>query len=876
MSVLTSTSPERTSRPSVPGRGSILVVLTRIFPFLAWLRETTPRSLRTDLIAGVTVALVLIPQSMAYAQLAGLPAYFGLYAAFLPPMIAALFGSSRQLSTGPVAVVSLLTAAALEPLATAGGETYIAYAITLSLVIGLFQLLLGLLKLGMIVNFLSHPVVNGFTNAAAIIIATSQLSKLFGVTVDGAEYHFVTVARVVAAAYDYTHWPSFGLAVLAFGLMYGLKKLNPRLPFVLVAVVVTSVLSFMLGFEHNRTVSLAEFSEQGKELRKPLEDYNAAIQAIERTSAQRAELTAQVRAEEEQKPPDPQRILDLSHQLDLVNLNLSSFKRRTRVLRQHLRSMIFYRVEDPAGDVFHLRIAGQDPHPHDGRVWRLKVGNKNLEPTALSLQGGGAVVGKVPSGLPAFSLPHLDLRTFLQFLTIAMIISLLGFMEAISIAKAMAVKTHQKIDPNQELIGQGLANIVGSFSSSYAVSGSFSRSAVNIGAGAVSGLSSVFTSLVVVLTLLFFTPALYFIPESVLAAVIMMAVLGLINIKGFIHAYRAQRHDGIIALASFLTTLAFAPHLDKGIMLGVVLSIGHYLYRTTRPVLTFLSRHPDGTFVSTERHGLRECEHVLVLRLEGPLFFANVNYLVDRLHETLSTRPRMKHLIFVAGGINEIDASGEEALSLLIDQLRARGLEVSFCGLNEAVLDLLRRTYLYQKIGAGRIHASIEDALTSVHEGAHRGSLENPCPLLRACYHTPEEAPGLGSELLTNCAVLLVDASPQRNQSLARKMRRRGLHVSILPSLQERLPDDADFEVVVLVDPAEGTVEKALAAVHDQLPQAQVILLSGTGREPIPENGYLQASRNLSMDHMLGLITRAVLTGRTCRAVSSQTFADRG
>ena len=190
-------------------------MIKRIFPFLDWFSGYNLSLFKADGIAGLTVALVLIPQSMAYAQLAGMPAYYGLYAAFLPPMVAALFGSSRQLATGPVAVVSLMTAASLEPLATAGSEGYIAYAILLSLLVGIFQLLLGVLRLGLVVNFLSHPVVNGFTNAAAIIIATSQLSKMFGVNVDNAEHHYETIIRVVQSALHYTHWPTFAIGALA-------------------------------------------------------------------------------------------------------------------------------------------------------------------------------------------------------------------------------------------------------------------------------------------------------------------------------------------------------------------------------------------------------------------------------------------------------------------------------------------------------------------------------------------------------------------------------------------------------------------------------------------------------------------------------------
>jgi MFS superfamily sulfate permease-like transporter len=238
-------------------------MLTRIFPFLAWFRGYGVEKLKLDAVAGVTVALVLIPQSMAYAQLAGLPPYYGLYASFLPPVLASLFGSSRQLATGPVAVVSLMTAASLEPLATAGSEAYIAYAVILALLVGLFQLSLGILRLGLVVNFLSHPVVNGFTNAAAIIIASSQLSKMFGVTVDSAEHHYETIVRVVQAAMHYTHWPTLALGALAFAVMFFLRRINPRIPNVLVAVALTTVISWAVGFQHDARVALEAVRSPG-------------------------------------------------------------------------------------------------------------------------------------------------------------------------------------------------------------------------------------------------------------------------------------------------------------------------------------------------------------------------------------------------------------------------------------------------------------------------------------------------------------------------------------------------------------------------------------------------------------------------------------
>jgi MFS superfamily sulfate permease-like transporter len=233
------------------------------------------------------------------------------------------------------------------------------------------------------------------------------------------------------------------------------------------------------------------------------------------------------------------------------------------------------------------------------------VGNNPLKEDSLLFFGGGAVVGVVPKGLPSFTVPKFDFKVAGQLFSYAAIIALLGFMEAISIAKAMAAKTGQRLDPNQELIGQGLSNILGSIGKSYPVSGSFSRSAVNLQAGAVTGLSSVFTSLAVVIVLMFLTPLLYHLPQSVLAAVIMMAVIGLINVSGFVHAWHAQWYDGAISIITFLATLAFAPHLDKGIMIGVTLSILMFLYKNMRPKVASLSRYEDEALRCVTTHGLR-------------------------------------------------------------------------------------------------------------------------------------------------------------------------------------------------------------------------------------------------------------------------------
>lgn len=703
-------------------------MLTRIFPFIDWFKDYDREKFKIDFIAGLTVALVLIPQSMAYAQLAGLPAYYGLYAAFLPPMVASLFGSSRQLATGPVAVVSLMTAASLEPIATAGSDEFIMYAILLALTVGVFQLTLGILRLGLIVNFLSHPVVNGFTNAAAIIIATSQLSKLFGVYVDKAAHHYETIIRVVEAAFVYTHWPTLLLGTLAIGIMYGLKRLNPRIPNVLVAVAVTILISWTMGFEHNAEVPQTSIANQ--DVRHQIDTYNEALNRLNTLGNRRTDYFKEMEGLKESHG-DALDVMKLQFEIDRIAHEMTLMKEKSHYIREHLRSLKFYTANSESDHyIFYLKNEIPEDFQSDGRIWHLKIGSRGLNPESLLMYGGGDVVGVIPKGLPALNLPHIEVSIFIRLLPFAVIISLLGFMEAIAIAKAMAAKTGQRLDPDQELIGQGLANILGSIGKSYPVSGSFSRSAVNLQSGALTGLSSVITSLTVIITLLFFTPLLYHLPQAVLAAVIMMAVIGLVNVTGFIHAWRAQWYDGAISVITFIATLAFAPHLEKGIYIGVVLSLSVFLFKVMRPKVSSLSRHEDEGLRASDAHGLMKCEHIDLIRFEGPLFFANASYLEDEINNRIINGKYLKHIIVAANGINDIDASGEEALSLVIDRLRSAGYGISFSGINESVMKVFKRTHLLENIGRNHIYPTMEKAILAIHDQTHQDGREEECPLL--------------------------------------------------------------------------------------------------------------------------------------------------
>ncbi len=705
-------------------------MIYRILPFLNWFKDYKFIHFRHDVIAGITVALVLIPQSMAYAQLANLPAYFGLYAAFLPPMIASLFGSSRQLATGPVAMVSLMTAAALEPIATAGSAGYVAYAILLALMVGVFQFLLGAFRLGLVINFISHPVVNGFTNAGALIIATSQLPNLLGVSIEKAEHHYETVFRAIMAATDFTHLPTLLLAALAFTIMLVLKRINPKIPNVLVAVVVTTLISWLIKFENSFETDISRI--RSPEVSEAVLALNSSMEEYDQQQQERLELTDTIMEAEEKYETYSKEVLELRYQESLITLHMDQLKQQATDLRVSLKAYQLRAVTVSDG---YMEFYFEDELPGnveiDKNIWRLSVGNNRLNTEKLKIAGGGKVVGNIPRGLPEIGIPGLDFNIIMRLLPMVIIISLIGFMEASAVAKAMAAKTGQRLDPNQELIGQGLANILGSFGKSYPVSGSFSRSAVNIQAGAITGMSGLFTSCMVIIALLFLTPLMYHLPQSVLAAIIMNAVLGLLNVKGLIHSWRAKKFDGMVTIITFVGTLGFAPHLERGILIGVVISLVEALYLHMRPGIAILSRHWDGSFRESCRWSLQRCKHILVIRYFGSLFFANASYLEDKILQEVSEMPDIRHVLIVGNGINEIDATGEEALSILITRLKESGYGVSISGLHSQILDTLKRTHLYDKIGEENMYRSVQRAVKSIHKKAHKDSPEKVCPLLK-------------------------------------------------------------------------------------------------------------------------------------------------
>ncbi|RMG38333.1 MAG: SulP family inorganic anion transporter [Gammaproteobacteria bacterium] len=550
----------------------------RVFPFLAWLPRVNRNTLRADLIAGITVALVAIPQSLAYAQLAGVPPYYGLYASFLPVIVGALWGSSPALSTGPVAMTSLLTAASVMTLAKFGTDQFYAYVILMALLSGLFQIILGVARMGVLINFLSYPVLRGFINAAAIIIALAQLPAMLGLKLEHSNHFMIDVLHVIEHAAR-THLPSLAFGVGSLVALYLLKKYAPKLPGVLIVVIITTFISYKVGFE-------AE---------------------------------------------------------------------------------------------------------------------------------GGTVVGVIPQGLPSFSLPPFDPVASMHMLPAAFVIAIISFMEAMSSSKIIAIKKRIKWDENQELVGQGLAKVAAAFSTGMPVSGSFSRSALNLASGAETGLASVFSAVVVLITLFFFTPALYHLPKPVLAAIIMMAVFSLVDVQVIKDAWRTSRQDGIAAVVTFVATLAFAPNIQNGILTGILLSLVLFLFRTMRPAVVILGVDENGVLRSAKRYNLPKLHpNITAIRFDGQLYFANVAYFEEAVLYLVGADPDLREILVVADGINGLDASGVEMLRNLLERLEKSGVGLSFANVKENVLEVFKRSGLCERIGDENIYPSVQIAVTAL------------------------------------------------------------------------------------------------------------------------------------------------------------------
>ena len=553
---------------------------SRFIPFFDWIDELkNPAILKADIIAGTTVALILIPQAMAYAQLAGLPPQIGLYAAFLVPIVAALFGSSRQLQNGPVAIISLMSAAALLPLGLTV-EQYIVYAAMLAIMAGFIQVILGLLRLGILVDFLSHPVIIGFTNAAAIVISSLQIAKILGIDNASGKHLYETLWNLLLAIPTQTHLPTLAMGGFSLLLLIVFKKLTPKLPGILFTVVIATIASWLIQF-----------------------------------------------------------------------------------------------------DTY-----------------------------------GGKIVGEVNSGLPSFVVPSIDPSNFSALLMPALMIALLSFVEAFSIAKAVASKTRQHLSADQEMVGKGLANLVAGVTQGYAVSGSFSRTAVAFDAGAKTGFAAIVSGIIVGITLLFLTPLLHYLPISTLAAVIIIAVIGMIQFQPFKHAWKVNPHDGFVAFIVFFTTLYFAPHLEWGIFIGITLSLAFYIYRTMQPHFAEIALDKDGVYRDADLFGMETSSTLAIYRYDGDLYFANAGYLEKRLLNAVADKPKLKVLILDLEAVDQIDVTGEEMLTHMSERLKEAGIEFFITRPKFKITDALKRSGLYEIIGEEHFFVKRTRALKAIKE----------------------------------------------------------------------------------------------------------------------------------------------------------------
>ncbi len=698
---------------------------TRLFPFTRWF-PVKGATLRADLVAGVTVAMVIIPQAMAYAGLAGLPVIHGLYAAFLPVMVAAMWGYSNQLSSGPVVVASLLTVAALGPMAVLGSPDYISLAILLALMVGVIQLVLASFKLGELVSFLSQPVIVGFINAAAFIIAMSQINKIVGIPMDLSGWLLRDVWNVFRHV-DQTHLPTLAMGLGALAIILGAKAFWPRAPGVMIAAAVLITLSWALDFERKTSINLSDIaSAEILALAEPIQQAEMRTKELNQRFATDSKAYQEARRSHGEDDPA---VAAIRSGMELTKLELANIEQRVQGNQRALRKFVFERAPGGEGGQFFLKGQVAAGVAVDGSHWRIK----RVTEGKVELSGGGDVVGAISSGLPPLSLPQLSWDRFAQLLPSAFVIAIIAFTGVISGARAMAMVTKQRVRPNQELFGQGMANVVGSVTSCYPIGGALARTAVNLRAGARSGMASVFTGLTVMALLLFFTPLLFHMPQAFLAAVLLTAVASLINFSALRFAWRANRHDGIAFVVTFVGTIAFAPNIDRGILIGAVTAIVLYLYRSMKPRVVILSRHADGTLRDAMLHKLPISEHIIALRFEGPLYFANVPYFEDALLEAVSLSPKAKYVLIDGRGISEIDASGQEVIRDLVLRLRENGVTFVIAGLKHSIIASLAVTGVQDEIGQENFYRRPDEALEVIFGCIDDESFDAAaCPLRRA------------------------------------------------------------------------------------------------------------------------------------------------
>jgi len=548
----------------------------RVFPILSWLPGYKREWLSGDISAGLTVGVMLIPQGMAYAMIAGVPPIYGLYSSTFPLIIYALFGTSRQLAVGPVAIDSLLVLAGVSAFAEVGSEYFVELAILLAFVEGLILILFGFLRLGFLVNFLSKPVIGGFTAAAAIIIAVSQLQHLLGIQVQGSGNVFETLVLSIS---EFSNWSllSIVIGLLGIALILSVKRINRKIPGALTAVVVSILAVYFL--------------------------------------------------------------------------NLSSESIR--------------------------------------------------------------IVGDIPAGLPAFRLPNFNLEIMKKLLPAALTIGLIAFTEAISISKAIQAKHRDyEILPNQELFAIGIANIVGSMFQSFSVTGGLGRTAVNDQAGAKTGLASLISAALVMLTLLFLTPLFYYLPQAILASIIMVAVSGLIDIKYGKHLWNTDRREFVMLISTFVATLVFG--IVNGILIGVLLSIGLVIFRVSKPHFAKLGRIKGTNYY---RNVLRfneaeEFEELLIVRFDAQLFFANCEFFKDSVLDWAEKKPKLKKVLIDAQPLNQIDSTASYMLLDLIKHFNDNGVEVMFAGVKGPVRDKFRKAKIATALGSNHFYMNVHEAVS--------------------------------------------------------------------------------------------------------------------------------------------------------------------
>ncbi len=574
--------------------------LARHLPCLEWGKQYNKAAAAKDSLAAVIVTLMLIPQSLAYAMLAGLPPVAGLYASILPLLAYTLFGTSRTLAVGPVAVVSLMTAAALGPLFASGSAAYAGAALLLAMMSGAILLAMAVLRLGFLANFLSHPVISGFISASGILIAIGQLKHILGISVTGDN-----------------------AAQLLRGLIQGLPETHlPTL-----AIGTTSLVFLFL-------------------VRSRLGRWLQGLGMAPRTAG------------------------TLTKVGPVVALLLA--------------------IAAVSG--FQLAAAGV------------------------------RVVGEVPKGLPSLSLPPLDLALIIQLLPAAVLISLVGFVESVSVAQTLAAKRRERIEPNQELVALGGANIAAALSGGFPVTGGFARSVVNFDAGAQTPLAGALTAAGIGLTVLFFTPLFHNLPHAVLAATIIVAVLSLVDLTALTRTWRYSRQDAAAMAATMLGVLLIG--VETGIIMGVGLSLLLFLWRTSQPHIAVVGQLPGSEhFRNIERFAVVQSPRVLSVRVDESLYFPNARFLEDRIAELLGQYPHAEHLVLMCPGVNLIDASALESLEAISARLHTAGVQLHLSEVKGPVMDRLRCTDFLEHFG-GQVFISQYEALLALDSQTTRHTLE--------------------------------------------------------------------------------------------------------------------------------------------------------